>query len=163
RTRCASSAPTSSTSSSDTSSRRQPRGGVLRVRRRKRPPGDDRQQRDAAGRRHAGAAHHLHGHRAAHPERRQGGPPPRAGAAEGADQPVTEAPQTVYRSLLGGDPRIGWLGPGLALALALHAAVVAAAFFLPRFLDRPRPLRKPVIAHLVALGKPRDPRLMPRK
>ena len=40
---------------------------------------------------------------------------------------MTEAPQTVYRSLLGGDPRIGWLGPGLALALALHAAVVAAA------------------------------------
>jgi hypothetical protein len=77
---------------------------------------------------------------------------------------VTEAqPQTVYRSLLGGDPRIGWLGPGLALAIALHLAVVAAAFFLPRFLDRPQPLRKPVIAHLVALGKPRDPRLMPRK
>ncbi|HEX9572833.1 MAG TPA: cell envelope integrity protein TolA [Myxococcales bacterium] len=77
---------------------------------------------------------------------------------------MTEArPQTVYRSLLGGDPRIGWLGPGLALAVALHVAVVAAAFFLPRLLDRPRPLRKPVIAHLVALGKPRDPRLMPRK
>ena len=77
---------------------------------------------------------------------------------------MTEArPQTVYRSLLGGDPRIGWLGPGLALAVALHVAVVAAAFFLPRLLDRPHPLRKPVIAHLVALGKPRDPRLMPRK
>jgi len=77
---------------------------------------------------------------------------------------VTEAhPQTVYRSLLGGDPRIGWLGPGLALAVGLHLAVVAAAFFLPRLLDRPHPLRKPVIAHLVALGKPRDPRLMPRK
>ena len=77
---------------------------------------------------------------------------------------MTEAhPQTVYRSLLGGDPRIGWLGPGLALAVGLHLAVVAAAFFLPRLLDRPHPLRKPVIAHLVALGKPRDPRLMPRK
>jgi TonB-like protein len=77
---------------------------------------------------------------------------------------VTEAqPQTVYRSLLGGDPRIGWLGPGLTLAVGLHVAVVAAAFFLPRLLDRPHPLRKPVIAHLVALGKPRDPRLMPRK
>ena len=77
---------------------------------------------------------------------------------------MTEAqPQTVYRSLLGGDPRIGWLGSGLALAIALHVTVVAAAFFLPRFFDRPRPLRKPVIAHLVALGKPRDPRLMPRK
>ena len=77
---------------------------------------------------------------------------------------MTEAqPQTVYRSLLGGDPRVGWLGPGLALAIALHVAVVAAAFFLPRLLDRPRPMRKPVIAHLVALGKPRDPRLLPRK
>ena len=72
-------------------------------------------------------------------------------------------PQTVYRSLLGGDPRIGWLGPGLLLAIALHAAVVAAAFFLPRLLDRPHALRKPVIAHLVALGKPRDPQLLPRK
>ena len=41
---------------------------------------------------------------------------------------MTEArPQTVYRSLLGGDPRIGWLGPGLALAVALHVAVVAAS------------------------------------
>ena len=77
---------------------------------------------------------------------------------------MTEAaPQTVYRSLLGGDPRIGWLGPGLALAIGLHVAVVAAAFFLPRFLDRPHAVRKPVIAHLVALGKPRDPHLLPRK
>jgi hypothetical protein len=77
---------------------------------------------------------------------------------------VTEAqPQTVYRSLLGGDPRIGWLGPGLALAIGLHAAVVAAAFFLPRLLDRPHAVRKPVVAHLVALGKPRDQRLLPRK
>lgn len=72
-------------------------------------------------------------------------------------------PQTVYRSLLGGDPRTGWLGTGLLLAVALHLAVVAAAYFLPRLLDRPRALRKPVIAHLVAQGKPRDPRLMPRK
>jgi outer membrane biosynthesis protein TonB len=72
-------------------------------------------------------------------------------------------PQTVYRSLLGGDARIGWLGPGLALAIGLHAAVVAAAFFLPRLLDRPHALRKPVVAHLVALGKPRDQRLLPRK
>jgi outer membrane biosynthesis protein TonB len=76
---------------------------------------------------------------------------------------VTEGAQTVHRSLLGGDPRIGWLGPGLTLAVALHVTVVAAAFFLPRLLDRPKPLRKPVIAHLVALGKPRDEKLLPRK
>jgi len=76
---------------------------------------------------------------------------------------VTDGTQTVHRSLLGGDPRIGALGPGLTLAIALHLAVVAAAFFLPRLFDRPQPLRKPVIAHLVALGKPRDPRLLPRK
>jgi outer membrane biosynthesis protein TonB len=71
--------------------------------------------------------------------------------------------QTVHRSLLGSDPRSGWLGPGLTLAIALHVAVVAAAVFLPRFFDRPQPIRKPVIAHLVALGKPRDQRLLPRK
>jgi TonB C terminal len=76
---------------------------------------------------------------------------------------VTDGMQTVHRSLLGGDPRIGWFGTGLALAVTLHVAVVAAAFFLPRLFDRPAPLRKPVIAHLVALGKPRDPRLLPRK
>jgi outer membrane biosynthesis protein TonB len=76
---------------------------------------------------------------------------------------VTDGVQTVHRSLLGGDERIGGLGPGLTLAVALHIGVVAAAFFLPRFFDRPAPLRKPVIAHLVALGKPRDPRLLPRK
>jgi outer membrane biosynthesis protein TonB len=77
---------------------------------------------------------------------------------------VSEArPQIVYSSLLGGDPRIGWLRSGLALAIALHVAVVAGAFYLPRLFDRRPPLRKPVIAHLVAQGKPRDPRLMPRK
>jgi len=76
---------------------------------------------------------------------------------------VTDGTQTVHRSLLGGDPRIGWVGPGLTLAITLHVAVVAAAFFLPRLFDHPAPLRKPVIAHLVALGKPRDQRLLPRK
>jgi len=76
---------------------------------------------------------------------------------------VSAEAQTVHRSLLAGDPRIGWLGPGLFLAVALHLGVVAAAFFLPRFLDRAPPRRKPVIAHLVALGKPRDPHFLPRK
>ena len=51
----------------------------------------------------------------------------------------------------------------LALAIAFHLAVFAAAFVLPRYFDRSPALRKPVIAHLVALGKPRDPHLMPRR
>jgi colicin import membrane protein len=54
-------------------------------------------------------------------------------------------------------------GPALALAIGFHVAIFAAAFLLPPLLDRPPPLRKPIIAHLVALGRPRDPRLLPRK
>jgi hypothetical protein len=53
--------------------------------------------------------------------------------------------------------------PALGLAIALHVGVFAAAFVLPRLFDRPAPPRKPIIAHLVALGRPRDPRLLPRK
>ena len=53
--------------------------------------------------------------------------------------------------------------PAVALAIALHVGVFAAAFVLPRLFDRPPPPRKPIIAHLVALGRPRDPRLLPRK
>jgi membrane protein involved in colicin uptake len=55
------------------------------------------------------------------------------------------------------------LVPALVLAAMLHVAMFAAAFLLPRFFDAPPPLRKPIIAHLVALGRPRDPRLLPRK
>src|SRR5438105_15795967 len=53
--------------------------------------------------------------------------------------------------------------PAVSLAIALHAGVFAAAFVLPRLFDGPPPPRKPIIAHLVALGRPRDPRLLPRK
>jgi len=53
--------------------------------------------------------------------------------------------------------------PAVVLAVALHAGVFAAAFVLPRLFDRRPPPRKPIIAHLVALGRPRDPRLLPRK
>src|SRR3989454_5004427 len=53
--------------------------------------------------------------------------------------------------------------PAVALAIALHVGVFAAAFVLPRLFDRRPPPRKPIIAHLVALGRPRDPRLLPRK
>ena len=53
--------------------------------------------------------------------------------------------------------------PALALALLLHLAIFAAALVLPRLFDRAPPLRKPIIAHMVALGRPRDPKLLPRK
>jgi len=53
--------------------------------------------------------------------------------------------------------------PALALAVAFHVVIFGAAILLPRLFDRPPPLRKPIIAHLVALGRPRDPRLLPRK
>jgi colicin import membrane protein len=53
--------------------------------------------------------------------------------------------------------------PGMALALLLHAAVFGAALWLPALFDRAPPLRKPIIAHMVALGKPRDARLLPRR
>jgi outer membrane biosynthesis protein TonB len=53
--------------------------------------------------------------------------------------------------------------PALGLAVLLHLGVLGAALVLPRLFDRAKPLRKPIIAHMVALGKPRDPRLLPRK
>jgi outer membrane biosynthesis protein TonB len=53
--------------------------------------------------------------------------------------------------------------PGIALAVLLHVAVFGAAVYLPMLFDKAPPLRKPIIAHLVALGKPRDPHLLPRK
>ncbi len=66
------------------------------------------------------------------------------------------------RSLLAPEARMPAL-PALALAVLLHVAVIAAALWLPRLFDRAKPPRKPIIAHLVALGRPRDPRLLPRK
>lgn len=53
--------------------------------------------------------------------------------------------------------------PALGLAVLLHVVVFAAALWLPRLFDRTKPPRKPIIAHMVALGRPRDPRLLPRK
>lgn len=54
-------------------------------------------------------------------------------------------------------------GMPFAVSIGLHVAVFAAALILPRVLSRPPPLRKPIIARMVALGKPRDQRLLPRK
>lgn len=53
--------------------------------------------------------------------------------------------------------------PAMALAVLFHVLIFAAALLLPRLFDRAPPLRKPIIAKLVALGRPRDPRLLPRK
>jgi outer membrane biosynthesis protein TonB len=53
--------------------------------------------------------------------------------------------------------------PAVGLTLLFHAGVFSAAFYLPRLLDKPPSLRKPIIAHMVALGKPRDKTLLPRK
>ncbi|MCA1828631.1 MAG: energy transducer TonB [Myxococcales bacterium] len=65
-------------------------------------------------------------------------------------------------SVLGLQPRTP-LAPGIVLAVLLHVVVFGAALVLPKFFDRAPPLRKPIIAKLVALGKPRDPHLLPRK
>jgi colicin import membrane protein len=81
-------------------------------------------------------------------------PPPRH-AMTGAPAP--------YRSLLRPDPRSRGSAAGFVAAVVLHAGVVGAAFFLPALFDKPHPVRKPVIARLVALGKPRDQALLPRR
>jgi outer membrane biosynthesis protein TonB len=70
--------------------------------------------------------------------------------------------ETAPRTLLAPHGRMP-AAPALGLAALLHVAVFTAAFVLPRVFDRPPPLRKPIIAHMVALGRPRDPRLLPRK
>ena len=70
--------------------------------------------------------------------------------------------ESAHKSVLGMKPRTPAL-PGVALAVVLHGAVLFGAIELPKLLDKPPPLRKPIIAHLVALGKPRDPHLLPRK
>jgi hypothetical protein len=74
---------------------------------------------------------------------------------------VQPAPPSVYRSQLDAPPRIDSRLP-LLLAGGLHALVLALALILPR-LGHPAPLRKPIVAHLLAQGKPRDKKLMPLK
>jgi|GEM_PF-241201 len=68
----------------------------------------------------------------------------------------------IYRSALNAEARVG-MGPGLGFAVVLHALLIAAALILPRLFDKPVPHRAVIMARLVALGKPRDPHLMPRK
>ena len=67
-----------------------------------------------------------------------------------------------HGSALLATPRVA-LTPGVLLAVALHVLVLGGALLAPRYFDRPPPLRKPILARLVALGKPRDTKLLPRK
>ena len=77
--------------------------------------------------------------------------------------PVTEPPvSAIHRSVLNMRARTAAL-PSVLLAIGFHVLVFAAAFGLPLLFNSAPPLRKPVIARLVALGKPRDPHLLPRK
>lgn len=100
------------------------------------------------------------------PPRRPAGPPAagdREQRADGPAQPLSAPPpQNVNRSLLGDQSRVGLRG-ALTLALCLHLAVFAAAFALPILFPGNQKVSKPIIARMVALGKPRDQRLLPRK
>lgn len=70
--------------------------------------------------------------------------------------------EAAHKSVLALEPRTP-LGTGLALAVLFHVLVFGAAIYLPQIFVKPHPPQKPIIAHLVALGKPRDQRLLPRK
>jgi colicin import membrane protein len=70
--------------------------------------------------------------------------------------------ESAHKSVLALTPRTS-ASAGLFLALLFHVVVFGAAFWLPRFFDKPHPLQKPIIARLVAQGKPRDQKLLPRK
>ena len=69
---------------------------------------------------------------------------------------------SLHGSALVAVPRVP-LTPGMLFAVALHVLVFGGALVLPKYFDRPPPLRKPIIAKLIALGKPRDAKLLPRK
>jgi colicin import membrane protein len=75
--------------------------------------------------------------------------------------PPVPPPQSVNRSALAATSRVGLSG-SLALAALLHGLVLAAALVLPRLFPGEPKLRRPIIAHMVALGKPRDQKLLPR-
>jgi outer membrane biosynthesis protein TonB len=87
------------------------------------------------------------------------GPPP-----AGAFAPAMPLPggRAVYRSELDAPDRSPTRAPVL-LAAGLHVALLISALVVPKLFGGPAPLRKPIIARLVAQGKPRDQKLMPRK
>jgi TonB family protein len=76
--------------------------------------------------------------------------------------PPPEMTGSVYRSELVAERSIGTSGFVVA-AVALHAAAFLSALYLPKLLGHSVELRKPVIAHLVALGKPRKKGNLPHK
>ncbi|GAC1596153.1 MAG: hypothetical protein NVS4B10_05000 [Myxococcales bacterium] len=76
--------------------------------------------------------------------------------------PPVPPPESVNRSALSATSRVGLSG-ALAAAALLHALVFGAALVLPRLFPGQPILRKPIVAHMVALGKPRDQKLLPRK
>lgn len=76
--------------------------------------------------------------------------------------PPEELTGGVYRSALNAEQRMGTSGFALS-AVVLHAAILAAALWLPKLMEREVAVRKPVIARLVALGKPRPKGALPRK
>jgi len=69
---------------------------------------------------------------------------------------------SVHRSALVADKRVAVSGFAVA-AVVLHIGVIAAALYLPKLLDSGVKVRKPVIARLVAQGKPRPKGQLPRK
>ena len=87
------------------------------------------------------------------------GPPPEGAFALAMPLPGGRA---VYRSALDAPDRSPGRAPVL-LAAALHVALLVSALVVPKLFGGPTPLRKPIIARLVAQGKPRDQKLMPRK
>jgi colicin import membrane protein len=70
--------------------------------------------------------------------------------------------ESAHKSVLALTPRTSATA-GMFFAVLFHVAVLGAAFWLPRFFDKPHPLQKPIIAKLVAQGKPRDQKLLPRR
>lgn len=79
-----------------------------------------------------------------------------------ASSPPPDLGQSVYRSALVADKRVSVSGFA-AVAVLLHVGVVAAALVLPGLLETKVVARKPVIARLVAQGKPRPKGQLPRK
>lgn len=75
--------------------------------------------------------------------------------------PPVPPPWSVNRSTLSATSRVGLSG-SLVWAALLHGLVFGGALVLPRLFPGHPTLRKPIIAHMVALGKPRDQKLLPR-